>query len=131
MPPKKTIPENQNQETTGVKALMDKINNIANDLATLDVITLTGDINLEKVANQDTVDFEKLYKNIGENVKNSVNVDVVAFTHIELDCDSVMFVKRGIGESEKVLLEVHNETIKTAQETRLGVVRLVKDIIGI
>ena len=116
---------------TNIRTLMDKINDIAKDLATLDVISLTGDIVLEKVANSENVDFEKLYKNIGDNVKNSVNVSVVAFTHIELDCDSVMFVKKGISESEKVILDAHNETVKTAQDTRLGVVRLVKDIINI
>lgn len=88
------------------------------DLATLDVVTMTGEIKLEI---DDVTGFENIVAKLKE--KGST-VHTLAVSHHEIDYDAAIFVKENLSESEKELLEMHVETVKAAQEMRNKVVEL-------
>jgi hypothetical protein len=88
------------------------------DLATLDVVTMTGDIKLEI---EDLTRFDDIITKL--HSKGS-DVHTLAVSHHELDYDAAVFVKNSLSESEKELLEMHMETVKAAQEMRNKVVEL-------
>ncbi len=115
-----------------IKNVLTTIKNAAEDLTTLDVVTLSGEIQISSaVGPNGTLNLKELYKTIETNAKTNANLDVVAFTHIDFDCDAVNFVKTGASEGEAPLLAAHNQMVKTSQETRAGVVKMIKDSIGI
>jgi len=95
------------------------------DLTTLDVVTLTGKINLT-VANVSN------FEDILENLKTTAvsEVKVLAVSHHQIDSDAVMFVKGDLDQvNEKPLLAMHQETVKAAQEMRNKVVEMVANAI--
>jgi len=118
---------------------MGKISEIAQDildgitdLTTLDVVTITGTINItSSIEEDDTLDFQKLHKNLMSEVKvgGAAQFNVLALTHIEIDCDSTNFVKSNLSGEEMPLVTAHNEMVKTAQETRIGIVKMLGDLI--
>lgn len=88
------------------------------DLATLDVVTMSGSIDL-KVKN--ISGFQDILKQL-EGTGN--NLHTVAVSHHEIDYDAALFVKDNLSDSEKELLKMHMETVKAAQEMRNKVVEL-------
>ena len=88
------------------------------DLATLDVVTMTGDIKLKI---EDVTGFEDILDKLQNN---GSNVHALAVSHHEIDYDAAIFVKENLSESEKELLDMHVETVKAAQEMRNKVVEL-------
>ena len=88
------------------------------DLATLDVVTMTGDIKLEL---EDLTRFDDI---ITKLQSKESDVHTLAVSHHEIDYDAAVFVKNNLSESEKELLEMHVETVKAAQEMRNKVVEL-------
>jgi hypothetical protein len=116
-----------------LEKLLQDIKDGVQDLATLDVVTLTGQIKISSSmpGNTNNLDLKRLYESIEKNAKKDADLEVVAFTHIDFDCDAVNFVKTGAGEGEKTILEAHTQMVKTAQETRQSMIKLVRETIGI
>ena len=112
-----------------LKSVFQKIRDAAEDLVSLDVVTLTGEVDIQGANNE--IDLKKLYKAIQANAISKSNVSLVAYTHLDLDSDAVLFVKSGLSEGEKPLVEAHNVMVMASQEARLAFVRTVKDVIGI
>jgi hypothetical protein len=104
------------------------------DLATLDVTTLTGRITIESdmVDDEGKIDLKKLYTAIGERAgsEGDGRLEVVAFTHLDFDCDSVYFVREDLSEGDRKLLEHHEHAVKTARDTREAFVRMIKELLG-
>jgi hypothetical protein len=117
--------------------LRDGVEEALGDLTTLDVVTFTGNINImsnivEEEGDKPKIKLKKLYQNIAsEAVKVESALRVVAFTHVDFDCDSVNFVKTDMTEAEAKLLDAHNAMVNTAQETRQGVITMITEAIGI
>ena len=103
------------------------------DLTTLDVVTLAGEIKISSSmpGNSSKIKLQELYKSIEKSAKADGNLEVVAFTHIDFDCDVVNFVKAGLSEGGKTLLEAHNEMVKTSQEARQAMVKFIRELIPI
>ena len=114
---------------TDLKSVFRKIRDAAEDLVSLDVVTLTGEVDIQGANNE--IDLKTFYKTIQANAISKTNVSLVAYTHLDLDSDAVLFVKSGLSESEKPLVEAHNEMVTASKEARLAFVRTVKDVIGI
>lgn len=114
-----------------LKDILTTLRNVADDLTTLDVVTLTGTV---KIAQQQTgkIDLKALYQELSGAASSATSdIEVVAFTHIDFDTDTVNFVKTGAGEGDRALLEAHQAMVKTSQDTRASVIKMVKDVIGI
>jgi hypothetical protein len=118
-------------------SVIDKIKTAAadavNDLTTLDVVTLTGTIDISANVKDGKINLKKVYENVVKNAKGTTSakaaLKVVAFTHLDFDCDSVNFAKEDLTEAQEMLLKAHRETVSVAQETRMAVVKMIKEVI--
>ncbi|MCG8355717.1 MAG: hypothetical protein MI920_09120 [Kiloniellales bacterium] len=111
------------------QAFLDRIKNAGQDLASIDVVTVSGNIEVKLAG--DKIDFKNMVKSIHQNVaKTTGTVHIVAFTHIDFDKDAVNFVKSGLTPEETPLISAHNDMVKTANEARLAVVNFVKGLIS-
>lgn len=109
-------------------AWIDKIRDAIADTATLDVVTTTGSIKLT-AADMDGVNWEQMADTVSAKIK-AAEVDVVAFTHSQWDCDSFVFVKNNLSDAEKVLVDAHGASVQAAHETRREAVKMLADIIS-
>jgi len=105
------------------------LKNAFEDATSLDVVTLTGSIDIQGSGN--SIDLKQTYDSIQANAVNNTNVSVVAFTHIDLDKDVVQFVKQGLSEGEKPLVDAHNAMVDSSHKARLALIRSIKDIVGL
>jgi hypothetical protein len=117
------------------ETLESRIKKFVNDVVTLDVLTLTGDITL--VADQfdstkKTFDWDTLFTNIAAKMKvaDASKLDVVAYTHAEWDMDSVNFVRKELSVGDKTLIESHHAAVEAAQKSRFEAVRIVAGLLG-
>ena len=97
-----------------------------NDMTTLDVVTLTGDltIQMEEIAAGDPaadedaprpLRFKRVMQQLEGNLaKRGNRVSALAATHVSLDKDTVTFVKENLSPEEAAYLDFHNETVKAA-----------------
>lgn len=109
---------------------LEELGNAIQDLTTLDVTTLSGDVN--QVINSQTGKFDLKYA-MDELTKTDSKlrgkVYIVATTHIDVDQDSVNFVKNNLSDDEKSLVKAHLEAIKAAQEARHSFLKFAKEFI--
>lgn len=115
-------------------ALSDIVNRIGRwteDVVSLDVVTLTGSISISTATGDDGINLAKLYEEIGNKAKVEGNLEVVAFTHIDLDKDAINYVKSGLSEAEQPMIEAHNAMVDTAQKARQAFLMLAKELVGV
>ena len=110
--------------------LWDKLTGTVGDLTTLDVVTATGTIKVDKYLKNERVDMSAL---MGDLKKvdaggGEANMNVLAISHLEFDCDAYVFVKDNLSDSEQALIKAHVEMVKAAQETRFGVVKMALEL---
>ncbi len=120
---------------TAFKNLVDGIANAVEDAAHIDVVTLTGTIELktaivsEQSGNQTTHKFKlgSLYEKLAETAQSTnTNLKIVAFTRIDPDRDAVHFVGEGAPEN---LLTTHAEMLRSAEEARASFLKMLADLI--
>ena len=117
-------------------SLKQRIVDFINDTATLDVITLSGSIELvtdEDAASDDKKDkemfnWDNIFKKVqtGMQSKDDNTVSIVAYTHAEWDQDSVNYVAK---DADVKLVEAHGKTVAAAHESRLNAVKSVVEAV--
>jgi hypothetical protein len=117
--------------------LTTRVTKFLNDVATLDVVTLTGTVSLEGVQKgadkeQDPLNWDKLFENITAGMKaNGANkLEVVAYTHASWDCDSVNYIKSGLTDAEVKLVENHNKAVEAAHRSRYEALQFIGKALG-
>ncbi len=94
-----------------------------NDMTSLDVVTLTGNLTVQVSALEGGSDdddskplrFSRIMRQLeGRVLKKDSEIAALAATHVSLDRDTVTFVKENLSPEEAVYLEFHNETVKAA-----------------
>lgn len=141
-PARKFLNETRNyvkQTKEKIMSIIEKIKRGFKDIATLDVVTLTGDITVETAKNSaaeaaptaatkdEKTSWETLLTDVGDKVFTQ-KLSVVAYTHSQWDCDSVNFVKFDPTPGDKLLIEAHKETVKSAHESRRAAVKMLADV---
>ena len=111
-------------------SLKEKIVDFINDTATLDVITLSGNIELvsdadnatAEKADKEAFNWDGIFKKVVAGLKDqgSTEVSLVAYTHSEWDQDSVNYVAR---DADVKLVEAHGKTVAAAHESRMNAVK--------
>jgi len=117
-------------------SLKQRIVDFINDTATLDVITLSGSIELvtdKDAASDDQKDkemfnWDNIFKKVqtGMQSKDDNTVSIVAYTHAEWDQDSVNYVAK---DADVKLVEAHGKTVAAAHESRLNAVKSVVEAV--
>ena len=116
------------------ETLKSKFVNFINDTATLDVITLTGKLQLKTTANnqdgndKESFDWDAIFKTIIDDMKVDENstISVVAYTHAEWDQDSVNYIAEN---ADKELVEAHTKAVASAHESRMNALKSIADAI--
>ena len=94
-----------------------------NDMTSLDVVTLTGNLTVQVSAleggseddDSKPLKFSRIMRQLeGRILKKDSEIAALAATHVSLDRDTVTFVKENLSPEEAVYLEFHNETVKAA-----------------
>ena len=94
------------------------------DIATLDVMTLSGTINLTVPgggANQG-IDPTAFFERLKTEAVSGTTIQVVAFTHKEADSDSVVYVR---SDADSKLVSAHQEMVKAAEQARLDFLKFL------
>lgn len=109
-----------------VKEWIDKIKAGLKDAVTLDVTTITGDA--AGIISLDTSSPNAVsYKITQASVANAT---LIAHTHVEVDQDTVLYIKSPMTEDEKVLLDSHHDAVMAAVEARQAFVKMLVDIVS-
>ncbi len=112
-----------------LKSIFGGLKNVAADLTTLEVTTLTGDIKLlldkSGTGDKKTYNFKNkdaLMNLIGESAQpdSESEIKIVAYSRIDFDQDVINFVKKDLTDDERKLYDLHLESMKTSQEARAG-----------
>ncbi len=93
-----------------------------NDMTSLDVVTLTGNLSIQVTDLQGRegedgkpLKFGRIMDQLQGNIlKKDAKISALAATHVSLDRDTVTFVKENLSPEEAVYLDFHNETVKAA-----------------
>lgn len=122
--------------------LTDRIGQFLKDTVTLDVITLTGTIELDASvtdkpkaadgdkgaatadAKEESLNWDKLFAKVTEQMKPAAKnqLEVLAYTHAEWDCDSVNFVAK---EADSKLIESHHKAVESAHKSRYAALEFI------
>lgn len=92
------------------------------DMTSLDVVTLTGNLTVKvdalagsKGSEAKPLRFSRIMRQLEGNIlKKDSEISALAATHVSIDKDTVSFVKEDLSPEEAVFLDFHNETVKAA-----------------
>jgi hypothetical protein len=118
--------------------LGDRLKNFLNDVVTLDVLTLSGNITLDNTVatpaagKGEALNWDNLFQKItsGMTADPANKLEVIAYTHAQWDCDSVNYVKAGASASEQALIENHGKTVEAAHRSRFEALKFVGNAIA-
>lgn len=123
------------EEKKSLRTVVQNIRDAAQDIVSLDVVTLYGDIRIKAsvkaVDGKKKIELKNLFSALQDAADVEGKLEIVAYTHIDFDKDAINYVKKGLGEEEMPLIQAHNEMVKTSQEGRLALVKAVKEMVGI
>lgn len=102
------------------------------DLITLDVITVTGNLSVKTTSVDEggedgplddfVIDFKSLFGRKGGKTTVRGDLKVIAATHIEVDKDTLTFIGEGLTDQQRELVDVHMDTVATALESRAAII---------
>lgn len=104
---------------------------LIDDLTSLDVVTLIGDLSVVTSGDgDDGVNVGDVYRRIaGQRIAEDSRLNLLAVTHVALDKDTVTFIKQPLSAEEKELLQYHLDSVRAAGEARsamaAGIARLL------
>jgi len=109
----------------GLKKALNELNEAVKDLTSLHVQTFTGTIESE-------IDESTPFKSIKTMVETAVTsgkATLVADSLSQFDGDSYNFVSKDLENVPRLALEVHKNAVTAGIETRLGLLKLFKELI--
>ena len=104
---------------------LDDLGDAIKDLSTLDVVTLSGELNVGIAENGVLMDWSRFMSQQG-NAQG--NVTLIAATKIEIDADATNFITSTQPANFDALMKVHNASVQSAIESRRAVVELIKSL---
>jgi hypothetical protein len=118
---------------TILKNILTEIRDAADDLAHIDVLTITGDIDLKAAAAPEENRFRlaRLYQGLLAAVGQDSKIKVVAYSRKDPDLDAIHFVTGTLSTEEKELLATHCEMVRAAEEGRAAFLRTIADLVGL
>lgn len=105
--------------------ILDQVRGGIDDLATLEVITLTGEVTTSILAG-DKVAWGELLEKVQAG---SGEIKLVAATKMMIDSDVLQFVA-GSASDQPNLLKLHDAAVRTAQENRRAVIDFIRTVLG-
>jgi len=121
-------------------SLKTKLTGIVDDLASLEVATFSGQLDMATIKNQVTdpadsdsdtnkkINSKEIFNVIKQSLKESG--ELVGYTRFELDGDTINFVSDQTTQETVFLLEGHKSMVAAAQESRAGLARFIGNVAG-
>ena len=120
-------------------ALKEKVAEIVEDIATLDVLTLTGELTLTEPKTENgrsRLDLSELYEALVQATQKrtqggtevAATLEVVAFTHIDFDKDVCQFVK---SNPDEAILKSHRDMVQASQDARRAVIEMAANVFAL
>lgn len=118
--------------------LADRMKKFLDDVVSLDVVTLSGDITLKNAdtrpaTNQEeALNWSEIFKKItsGMVATDDSKLEVVAYTRAEWDCDSINYVKKGASDAELRLIENHQRAVEAAHRSRYEALQFISKAVS-
>lgn len=107
-----------------LEKLAGKIDTVATDFSTLDVVTLSGKISV-------VINDGKFIKpaDIVKLAETSADIKIEAFTHIDFDQDLTQFYKDGLAEND-LTYKLHQQAVESSKVARLAMLNFIKEALG-
>ena len=101
------------------------------DFATLEVTTLTGEVDhiINTKNNKSKFDMKNVISKLGGTGATKGKLSLIAHTHIDFDHDTVNFIKSDLGKQGKQLFEMHQATVVTAGQARNGFLSFLQEVV--
>lgn len=114
------------------KTALKKLETAVNDLANLEVVTLSGKLTVKDLNIQGSsgIKFDKILDHITGSAAQASKINVVAATKIQLDKDIQQFVKEDMTSEEKELFNLHSTSIAQSHVARKATLDMLLSIIG-
>jgi len=119
-------------------SLKTKLTGIVDDLASLEVATFSGNLEMATIRNQVTdpeqddpnrgIKSKEIFNEIKKSLKDSGKL--VGYTRFELDGDTINFVSDQTTQETVFLLEGHKSMVAAAQESRAGLAQFIGNVAG-
>ena len=122
--PKKSGDIEPAKKEDAIEQFWGAVKRIFTDLVTLDVVTVTGSIELSAGKSGHIEEIMKDLKTSKGTVK------LIASSNHQIDHDAIMFIKESPTPQEAELIKLHMETVKSAQEMRSKAIESVGNMIG-
>ena len=111
-----------------------KIGEAIADAASLEVSTFTGDFSyktaeLVESDGKSKFDISKIASKL--DMKANVDMQLVAYTKLSIDSDTVNIVKNKLSAEDTELVELHKTMIEAAQKSRLAIIETVQKLVKI
>lgn len=115
---------------TAGETLKTKITKFINDITTLEVTTVSGDVAASVIVDPNTkkVDFAKIWSQLTPAAGQPTTLLLIASTKIDFDKDVTQYVKADLTEGEKELVKLHNEAVKNSSDARKAAIESVVSI---
>jgi len=86
------------------------------DLSTISVTTLTGDVNQIFDPNTKVINLAQALTKIEGNLQGKL--ELIAHTEIKLDNDAMMYVKKDFTANDEMIFKLHQSMLTTALQAR-------------
>jgi hypothetical protein len=109
-----------------------KLESFIEDIATLEVVTLSGELTVKDLkigANDKGIKFQKVLDQLKGTATQASKISVVAATKIELDKDVQQFVKGNMTAEEAGLFNMHMNSIQYALTARKAAFDMLLSVI--
>ncbi|MEL7159918.1 MAG: hypothetical protein AAFN92_04110 [Bacteroidota bacterium] len=109
------------------------------DLASLEVVTVTGDVSILKLAdytpgggdNRIVFSFDELFSSSNGVVSLHADLKVVAASKIHIDHDTFNFVAAELNDQEKELVGLHLNSVDAALNGRANIIAKIKPSLNV
>ena len=111
--------------------IADQIKGAVVDFTTLEVTTLTGEVDhvINTKGNKKSFDMKNVISKLGSTGNTKGVITLIAHTHIDFDHDTVNFIKSDLGKQGKQLFEMHQAAVNTANQSRNGFLSFLQEVI--
>jgi hypothetical protein len=109
-----------------------KLGEVANDVVTIDVVTLTGQISFKDLhgVNFTPEGFYEKLKAAQATADSTDSIEVVALTHKEVTFDDINFIAPTGGNITPEMKQMHLDLVATAMDSRQAFFDLIGDAVG-
>lgn len=114
---------------TAFQKIAKTISDAAGDLSSLNVTTVSGDVDKVIKGTDKKLNFEELSKSLNATGTNKVNAKLVAHTHIKFDQDTFLFVRDMKDDNDRELFQLHLQAIESANKARMSFLHMLKEIV--